>query len=173
MKFIYILVVVFFFMSTDSFSQSKTDSKLRFQSISTGIGICAGEINAGGISAYIDASMLVDKNLFSFAISSGAELNLFDESRDYTEIAFLYGRELTLSRVIKLEPQVGLAYFKVRYKNGETDYRLQSESAVGLPLRLKLLFYVSSHIALGLNPNVTFNSVENTYSVNIILQYKL
>lgn len=171
MKLIHIPATAFFFMFMNCYSQSKLDTKIRFKSISTGLGICSGEINTGGICAYIDATASIHENLFSLAISSGSEFNLFDASRNYNEIAFLYGRELNLSRIIKLETLVGIAHFKVSYKNGDTDFILQSKSAIGFPIKLKLLFNVSKHFAFGLNPNVTFNAIENTYSANHIFQY--
>ena len=149
-----------------------SDKKLKFRSISAGIGICAGEINDGGINGYLDVTTAYDKNLFSFAYSTGAEFELFDASRNYTEIAALYGREINLSRIIKIESYIGLAYFNVNYKNDDTNFNSKSESAIGIPLKVKLLFYVSKNFALGLNPNITFNSIENIYSANFILQYK-
>jgi len=168
-QFIFATVLLFFFVN--SYSQS-SEKKLKFRSISAGFGICAGEINDGGINGYLDVTTAYDKNLFSFAYSTGAEFELFDASRNYTEIAALYGREINLSRIIKIESYIGLAYFNVNYKNDDTNFNSKSESAIGIPLKVKLLFYVSKNFALGLNPNITFNSIENIYSANFILQYK-
>lgn len=168
-QFIFATVLLFFYVN--SYSQS-SEKKLKFRSISAGFGICAGEINDGGINGYLDVTSGYHKNLFSFAFSSGAEFELFDASRNYTEIAALYGREINLSRIIKIESYIGLAYFKVNYKNDATDFYSQSESTIGVPIKIKLLFYTSQNFALGLNPNVTFNSIENTYSAHVILQYK-
>lgn len=172
MKYRNLTFLFFFFMVLTSYSQTKEESKFRFRSASLGLGICAGEINEGGVSVYLDATTEYDKNLFSFTYSTGAELNLFDASRNYYEYALLYGREVSVSRIIKLESSLGLAYFNVIYKNGATDFKKISESVVGVPLKLKLLFYVSKNMALGLNPNVTFNSIENTYSAHLVIQYK-
>ena len=48
-----------------------------------------------------------------------------------------------------------------------------SESTIALPIKIKMLFYVSKNFALGLNPNLTLNKIDNIYSGNLVLQWKL
>ena len=163
--------IAFFLIFLNSFGQS-SESKLKFRSISTGFGIFSGEINSGGINAYIDIATAIRKNIFTVAYSTGSELDFFDKSREYYEVGLLYGRELHLSRIIKLETHIGLAHFEVRYKNSDNDFVLRSESALAVPIKVKWLCYLSRKVALGLKPNITFNTAENIYSAHVIIQYK-
>ena len=59
------LAAALLFMVVTCYSQAKKDNKIRFKSISGGLGICAGEINTGGLSAYIDVTTAINKNLLS------------------------------------------------------------------------------------------------------------
>lgn len=164
-------------VSTYTFAQNSKQNKLIFKSISTGFGICAGKENMeGGLDFYIDATTALRKNLFSLSFMAGEEFNfdLFDPSpkhRDFKEYGILYGRELKISKIIKLETHTGVSIFKENYANESTNYVHKSETVIGIPIKIKILFYPLSHFALGLNPNINFNSIETTYSGNIIIQY--
>lgn len=153
------------------FLQAQENKKLKFKSMSTGFGISSGELNSGGTDAYIDVSANLGQTLFSIAITAGSEFNLFDAKRNFNEYALLIGRELNVSKIVKIEILSGIALFKETYKNDETNFETHHQSAVGIPFKLKLLFYTSKRFALGINPNFTINSIENTITGNLVFQY--
>lgn len=165
-----LIFLIAFFCCNIGFAQNK--NSLKFKSISTGFGICGGEQNAGGLNFYIDVTTDFKRNLFTLSYVAGGELQLFDASRDFKELDFMYGRELTVFNFFKIEAHSGLAIFNEAYKNGSTNFIKTSQTVIGIPIKIKLLFYTSNHFALGLNPNVTLNSLDTMYSGNLIFQYQ-
>jgi hypothetical protein len=165
------IILLLIFCITTNYAQESASS-LRIKSISSGFGIVGGEQNDGGLNFYIDLTTNYKKNLISVSASLGSEFNLFDASRDYKEYGLLYGREMNLNKTFKIEVHSGIAIFKEIYKNGSTNFKEVSETAIGLPVKVKLLFYVSDHFALGLNPNITINSIDTIYSGNLIFLYR-
>lgn len=165
-----ILVFVLFF-SSSVFSQEKNNSQFYLKSVSAGIGVTGGDETSGGIGFNADVTSALNKNLFSLALASGSELDLFEAHRNFFSADFLYGREFAVTRIFKIEAHAGVGFFSENYKNGDTNFREVSESALGIPLRLKLLFNITPKFAMGINPNVNFNSIETMYSGNLIFQY--
>lgn len=166
--FAFLLILIY---QNSIFAQESTNS-LRMRSISTGFGLFSGEQYDGGLNFYIDATTEFKKNLITLSYNGGGELQIFDSSRDFKEYGLLYGRELTSINFFKIEAHTGIALFKEVYKDGSTNFKEVSETTIGLPIKVKLLFYVSDHFALGLNPNITINSLNTIYSGNLIFLYK-
>lgn len=159
-------------MSYSGFSQDLDSSGLRFKSVSLGIGITGGSETSGGVAVSADVTMNLNKNLFSLALTSGAEYNVIGSAdRNFFAADLLYGREFSISKGIKIETHAGVGLFTEKYNNGDTDFQDVSDSTIGLPIRIKLLFYVSDKFAIGLNPNANFNSIDTMYSGNLIFQY--
>ena len=150
------------------------EGKLKINSTSLGIGIIgsSSDSSSGGLSIGLDLSTKLNKNLFSLYLNAGSELNLFDAEENYTEINVTYGREIELNSWIGLEGHLGLGYFNYSVKNGSTNFNTIKESTIGFPVRVKLIFYTGKHFGIGINPNMNLNSLVNTYSGNIIFQYK-
>jgi hypothetical protein len=150
------------------------ESKLTLNSTSIGIGLIgsSSETSGGGLSISLDLSTKLNKSLFSIYLNSGSELNLFDAEENYTEISLTYGRQIELNNWIKLEGHLGLGYFNYSVKNGSTNFTTNKESTIGFPFRVKLIFYTGKHFGIGINPNMNLNSLVNTYSGNIIFQYR-
>lgn len=166
-----VFAISVFFISTALIAQ---EHKLKLHSISFGLGFLgsASESSSGGFNINADMTTNYNKNLFSFNINAGGELRLFDASENYTALNITYGRALELSNWFTIEGHLGLGYFNYSLKDSSTDFMTISRSTIGIPLRVKLLFYTGRHFAIGLNPNVNFNSLVNTYSGNLIFQYK-
>ena len=166
-----IVLILFYLNSTFTFAQQ---SKLELNSTSLGIGIIgwSSDTSGGGLSISLDLSTKLSENIFSFYLNGGSELNLLDAQENYTELNINYGREIELNSWIKLEGHLGLGYFNYGVKNGSTDFEMKRESTIGFPFRVKLIFYTGKHFGIGINPNMNLNSLVNTYSGNIIFQYK-
>lgn len=174
MKYFHYVVTAFLvLLPVKNFSQNLKKETYGFKSLSTGIGICSGQKNDGGLNFYIDLTTEYKKNLFSLSFSTGAEFNLFDASRDYKEFDLLYGREFKLADFFVIEAYTGIGIFNESYKDYSSDFKKMSESTIALPIKIKMLFYVSKNFALGLNPNLTLNKIDNIYSGNLVLQWKL
>lgn len=172
-----LLLLLLCYSTSSVFAQIKNENGLKFRSISAGFGVCAGKINDGGLNFYIDATTSLKKNLFSASIVIGGETQIdmggsITPKRDFKEFDLLYGREINLYKFFKIETHIGLAVFNEVYRNGTTGFNDVSETVIGLPIKIKCLFYTSDHFALGVNPNVTINSVDTMYSGNLIIQYK-
>ncbi len=171
MKRIPLILIFVLFFSCSVFSQEGNAPQFFVKSISVGIGVTGGDETSGGIGFNADVTTALNKNLFTLALATGSELDLFDAHRNFFSADLLYGREFLVTRIFAIEAHAGVGIFSENYKNGDTNFREISESTLGIPVRLKFLFYVSPKFALGLNPNVNFNSIETIYSGNLIFQY--
>jgi hypothetical protein len=145
--------------------------KLHSASITAGLVGSSSATSSGGVNLGVDVAANLNKNLFAIYLNAGAEFNLFDASEGYTELNLTYGRAVALNDWIKIEGHIGLGYFNHRFRNGFTNLVAVSESTVGVPVRIKILFYTIDKLAIGFNPNINLNSLANTYSANFILQY--
>lgn len=166
----FILVFVLFF-SSSVFSQEQNSSQFYLKSVSAGIGVTGGEETSGGIGFNADVTAALNKNLFSLALATGTEIDLFEAHRNFFSADLLYGREFSVTKIFKIEAHAGLGIFSENYKNGDTNFREVNESMLGIPLRLKFLFAVTPKFSMGVNPNVNFNSIETMYSGNLVFQY--
>ena len=166
-----IVIILVFLNSNFSFTQ---ENKLKLNSTSIGFGLIgsSSETSSGGLNLTLDLSTKLNKNLFSLYFNEGSEFNLFDAEESYNEISVTYGREIELNSWIKAEGHLGLGFFNYKIKNGSTDFNLIKESTIGIPFRIKLIFYTGKHFGIGINPNMNLNSLVTTYSANIIFQYK-
>lgn len=167
-------IIIAAFLCLSSNLSRAQESKLKLNSTSLGMGIIgsSSDSSGGGLSIGLDLSTKLNKNLFSLYLNAGSELNLFDAEENYTEVNVTYGREIALNSWIGLEGHLGLGYFNYSIKNGSTNFNTVKESTIGFPLRVKLIFYTGRHFGIGVNPNMNLNSLVNTYSGNIIFQYK-
>lgn len=168
LKFITIILVAM----SSNYTQAQK-SKLEVKSISIGLGIfdLSSNSSSGGLSREFDLSTKFNKHLFSFYLHFGSELNFTDADEGYKARNITYGRELKLNSWTSLEGHIGLGYFSYIVKNDSTDFETIQESTLGVPIRGKLIFHTNEHFALGMNPNINLNSLVNTYSMNLILQY--
>jgi len=171
MKKIPLILVFVLFFSVSGFSQEQHNSQFYVKSVSAGIGVTGGEETSGGIGFNADVTTALNKNLFTLGLATGSELDLFEAHRNFFSADLLYGREFSVTRIFKIEAHAGIGIFSENYKNGDTNFREVKESAVGIPLRAKFLFYITPKFAMGFNPNVNFNSIETMYSGNLIFQY--
>lgn len=116
--------------------------------------------------------MSFNNNLGTIYLNQGAELSLFDSKQDYLEVSVLYGRAFKINSVISVEGHGGVGYIRNHFKNSSTDFEDVNESTIGFPVRLKVLFYVSPTLGLGINPNYNINSIANISSMDLIMQYR-
>lgn len=166
-----VVIILVFLNSTFTFAQ---ESKLKLNSTSLGIGLIgsSSDSSSGGLNINLDISTKLNNNLISFYLNSGSEFNLFEAEENYTEINATYGREVELNSWMKVEGHLGMGFFNYSVKNDSTDFDKKKESTIGFPFRVKLIFYTAKHFGIGINPNMNLNSLANTYSGNIIFQYK-
>lgn len=153
------------------------ESKLKFHSISGGIGLTGSSSNItdgfGGFVAALDIATTSNSNLFSIFIETGSQSLIISEE-NYRQINLTYGREWSLNDLFSLELHGGFGYFKWDTEVFSlTNMNVkQSENTIGFPIRLKLIFNFSNQFGLGLNPNLNVNSLANTYSINLTGRYK-
>ncbi|WP_405207963.1 hypothetical protein [Aquimarina sp. LLG6339-5] len=160
---------------------SLENNKFKFRSIQSGFGIYHSKpqnndlYDHSGITVNGLVSMSYKKNIFSFHLETGTELvfiNFGDdpELQGFYGVNLLYGRELELTRWLKIEGNIGIGLYhhKITTKSGTTDQK----NVLGIPINTKLLFYPAKRFAFGLSPFVNFNSINTTYSGNVVFQYK-
>ncbi|WP_284653760.1 hypothetical protein [Flavobacterium terrisoli] len=147
--------------------------KFQFRSVSLGLGICYGPNNDGGPNFTFDlATALNSKHLLSANINAGEEFNLFDAKRSFTEYNILYGRDFEIDKRLNIEVHGGLGLFSRLYRDDTTEFQDKKDKTLGIPLRAKLLYYViKDELALGFNQTININSLDKTFTTNLVLQY--
>ena len=169
------ILFLIYFNSTFTFAQ---ENKLQLNSTSLSIGLIGVPSDTSsigvdiGLNIGLDLSAKLSENIFSFYLNGGSQLHFFDARESYTEINVTYGREIKLNSWIILEGHLGVGYFNYSFKNGLTDFQTVTQSTIGFPLRVKLIFYTEKNFGIGINPNMNWNSLVKTYSGNLIFQYK-
>ncbi|WP_298317246.1 hypothetical protein [uncultured Aquimarina sp.] len=160
---------------------SLENNKFKFRSIQSGFGVYHTKpknndlYDHSGITVNSLISMSYKKNIFSFRLESGTELVIINfggdpELQGFYGANLLYGRELELTRWFKIEGNVGIGLYhhKIIAKRGAVDQK----NVLGMSMNTKLLFYPAKRFAFGLSPFVNFNSINTTYSGNVVFQYK-
>ena len=166
------------FVSHHSFSQ---ENKLKIYSSSLGIGpiFSSTDTFGGGLSTCLDFSVRFKTSVFSIYYNTNYDYSDFGimGARDreyYQEANLIFGKEIKLIEQLSLEGHVGLGYFQQKYYTYDAYYNYEdkNEHSIGFPLRIKLVYYFGRHFGVGLNPNLNLNSLNNTFSGNLLLQYK-
>ncbi|WP_299215453.1 hypothetical protein [uncultured Aquimarina sp.] len=179
-KLIQVIIVVI--VPTIILAQEKLSrDNLKFRSIETGFGVYHSKLrddnlyDHSGPTFNVFFAMSYKKNIFSFQLESGTELVIVNfggdpELQGFYGVNLLYGRELELARWFKIEGNVGMGLYhhKAVTKGGATDRK----NVLGIPINTKLLFYPAERFAFGLSPAVNFNSINTTYSGNLVFKYK-
>ncbi len=154
--------------------QAQENNKLKIKAIDYGaIGIYTNLENNGvrGFCGNLELVTKHQKNLYAFNYSLGFGIteknNKIHDLQGFMSLDLLYGRELKVSKTITLEPYLGLGYI---IQSNTSD--AGGKSAIGLPMRAKLLFKVSEKFTVGINPNVTINNVNTFYSANFLLRFE-
>ena len=165
------LLLLFFLSIQTAKSQ---ENNLKLHGISAGFGWAAtgNTADRSGIGANFDLSTILKKNIFSFNFNSGFDIStdLFNEQ--FYELNLTYGRKFNILTKLVLEGHVGVGLFAYDIDLPESFGGLDApELAVGFPIRLKLLYHLSDRFALGANPNLNFNSLNDTLTAHFILQY--
>lgn len=174
MKLTTSLLFVFILLAASSFCYPQDDNPLKLRSASFGIGVydeitTSYNNNLRGKLLNADIGFSLDEYIFSLFFTSGLE-PVNPQRDNYFEIDFTFGWEYDATDWLTLEAHVGLGYLKHRYiyftENPETD------NFISIPLKLKGNIHVNDHLALGINPNLSFaNFFTIIASINFCLQY--
>ncbi len=171
------LFFVILFSGINNYAQER---KLKLHSISAGIGFASfSPESVGGVAGTMDLAIIFNKNLFSLYFEAGEEslgnLLIILEDQRFTEYNITYGRAFHFNDWLVLEGHAGIGYFKLKTRTLKLNFRgynTESESTIGVPLRIKLMFYTGDHFGLGINPNVNINSLTSTFTANLMAQYR-
>ncbi len=175
MKLLYFRLVVL--ITCLSFSLNivmAQDNKLKLHAVSIGVGIASSSSNTadGGLGLNMDFSTIINKHIISFNFNSGVKLNSDGPDEDFYELNLTYGRKWFLVQNLILEGHLGIGYFAYDLDTGNIPFFINlPETTIGFPIRVKLIYYPLKSFGVGINPNVNFNSINNTYSANFIIQY--
>ena len=175
------LIVTLSLLSNAFYSCYSQENKLKIYSTSLGIGpiFSSTDTFGGGLSTCLDLSIAFKTNIFSFYYNTNYDYSDFGimgaKDREYYQEANLtFGKEFKLIEQLSLEGHIGLGYFQQKYYTHDAYYNYEdkNEHSIGFPLRFKLIYYISRHFGVGINPNLNLNSLNNTLSGNLLLQYK-
>jgi hypothetical protein len=149
----------------------------RIHSISAGLGYIGFSSNNtssnGGLNFVADITTGYNKNLFSIYFNIGGEVDLLKkEDVETSEISFTCGRGWYLANRLKFEAHAGLGYFNLGYANNSSFFLLIKKSTIGFPVRAKTIYNFTENFGVGINPNINFNSLAISYSIDLIVQYK-
>jgi len=147
-------------------------NKLRWHASSLGIGYAStAEPKIEGPALSLDISTIyVDKHIYSLNFNVGSESRIFGANEEFYELNLTYGRKVALAPKLFLEGHLGIGLFAYE-DNVDSPVFNFPDATIGFPVRAKLLYSLSEHFSLGINPNANFNSITNAYSGHFVLQY--
>ena len=154
---------------SQTMSQQK---KLQLHATSLGFGYTTtSEPKIEGPALNIEFSTIYnEKHLYSLHFNVGSQARIFGENEEFYEVNLLYGRLFELAPRLHFEGYLGLGLFA--YEDGIDSPILNiPDSAIGFPIRAKILYQIADRFAIGINPNANFNSILNTFTGQIVLQY--
>jgi len=173
-------LVITIFLSTIMFGQenkSLDDKKFKFRSVQASFGVYYAKFkndepyNHSGLTLNSLVSISFKKNIFSLELEEGSEavfVYFGGESQSFYNVNLLYGRELEVARWFKIEGNVGFGLYSHKTVRSGAVSR---DNILGIPINANLMFYPAKRFAMGINPNVNFNSINITYSGNLVFQY--
>jgi hypothetical protein len=168
MKRIIFLIVIL----TINFNFSQ-ENKIRFKSFDYGVvGLYSNLKKDGprGLCTNLDFSMVYNQNILSAYTAIGYGTNYKDgrlnDLQGILELGLLYGREFKIADDFNIETATGLSYIFQGSVCDEIPHR-----EVGLPVKVKFLFYTSKKFALGINPAVNINKYRTLYSTSFLLRF--
>lgn len=170
--FFRLLVLITCLILTSNIGMAQ-NNKLKLHSFSFGAGIASSSSDsaASGLDLNLDFSTIVNKHIISFNFNSGVKLNSDGPDEDFYELNLTFGRKWLLVQNLFFESHLGIGYFVYDIDTGPTFFINLPETTIGFPIRAKIIYYPAENLGIGINPNANFNSIENTYSANLIIQY--
>lgn len=125
-----------------------------------------------------DISFSYKKNIFALSGVYSAEVNiLYGTSRfnfNSKQVNLLYGREFELLKWLSIDPYagIGLIRFSYDYDNMFSSGR-ENDTDLGIPILAKIRFKTGKIFSLGFKLQTNINSIQNLYSIGLILQWEL
>lgn len=155
-----------------SFQLAAQQNKMRWHASSFGMGYTStSEPKIEGPALNFDISTIyVDKHIYSLHFNVGSQSRIFGENEEFYEFNLTYGRKVILAPKFTLEGHLGVGLFAYE-DNFDSPILNFPDIRIGFPVRAKLLYSISDHISLGINPNANFNATTNAYSGQFVLQY--
>lgn len=134
---------------------------------SLGSGYFTGEDILNGTNINVDFAYELDNYIFSIYFGSGIKEVNFNQE-DYMEISLTVGTRFFKRNQFSIEGHTGLGYFENSIGN---YFYGGKEGSPCLPLRIKLNYSFTDHIALGINPNLNLNFNTPIMTINLMCQY--
>ena len=171
-NFAFLIFTSIIFISTIHGQENETNKTF---SISIGYGYFdslaegyfSGEDILNGANLNADIAYELDNYIFSIYFSSGIEIVNIDQE-SYMEVSLTVGTAFFKQNQFSIEGHVGLGYFENSIGN---YFYGEKEGSICLPLRIKLNYSLTDHIALGINPNLNLNFNTPILSINLMCRY--
>lgn len=119
---------------------------------------------SGGLAITGELGYAVGQNLFIISGSIGEEYAIWGRGHRFQQLNLLYGREFEIVDRLFADAHAGLGLFRL------SDDR-DSDTTLGLPMVIKLRYRTGDKFSIGLKFQANINSVENIYSVGLLLQW--
>ena len=160
-----VLFGILLFFSKGLQAQNTTQKdKLSFHSFSiTPLEVFFTDYSGGGAITG-DISFAANKNIFTFSATAGEELAIWGRGDRFQQLNILYGRELKLKEWLFIDAHAGVGLFL--YNTHSSHF-----TEIGIPLITKLRFKTGDKFSIGLKFQANINSVDNIYSVGLLLQW--
>jgi hypothetical protein len=130
-------------------------------------------ISTSGLTSAVGITTSVNKNLFILDLEgSTGFLNLWDADYETKQYNLLYGRYFQVSKLIALQPGIGIGIVKEKYKYGDTDFKYLTTTTGGFPVKLKVFFANTKHLYVGIGSSVNVNSIATNYSASFLFQWR-
>ncbi|MES2487037.1 MAG: hypothetical protein V4581_13965 [Bacteroidota bacterium] len=140
----------------------------RIRNIDVGLGgfsFKKGSSEGGGITFTADLVANYNKNLFLAGFLTGSEIGVVgDSDYNFNEFKLQYGREIISAGWFTTDAFIGTGYYT---QHSDTDEVL-SDNTISFPISLYAKFHFGKSFGMALNPNYSFNSVNNNFSANLL-----
>lgn len=122
---------------------------------------------SGGFSFSYKSKYTYSSDLtFGFGISKNSN-NFNGYVQAFFESDLLIGKEVNFSNSIAIQPEIGIGY--LYYSN---HFQEEAKNLIGIPVKIKILFFNNKNVAFGLIPKITFNNVQNNYVLFFTINFK-
>lgn len=158
-----LIVCMLMLLGSGTALQAQQKWRLAELGIQSGIGAISKKMSSTGWAMQWDAMLQKQKHLVGAEYETTTNMRINGNRFAVDQINILYGRNM-ISQDCKLRvaAMVGTGFYRQSHKPIDSEEKYQSETALGLKLKLKAAYPIYKGLHVSLNPNVSFN-FSNTY----------
>lgn len=161
-------------ISLCSIWQADAQEKWKFHSVGMhyGISSIAKDIKSTGFVFSWEAVARKNKHLIGAAYETATNMRIAGNKYAVDQVNLLYGRTFAHASKFALNGFVGTGFYRQSFKAINTDDAYQSETAVGLNIKLSAQYSIFKRLYVTVSPSITFNFSSTYFSLPGGLCYK-